>query len=154
MQLGREQGLSSGCSVVAAVVHRAGDLALLGATELLKNGSVGKEKLPFPAAPKPARCSGWERQGVQVWAAPCPACSGSLLAIGGETSWCHQSEGEDGGGSARLPGAAGSTVATTMAPAQLCWGTAGLACGVCQRVMTLPGQSLHASISETGPQRR
>lgn len=66
MQLGGEQGLSSGCWVVATVVHRAGDLALLGATKLLKNGSIGKEKLPFPAAPKPARCWGWEWQGVQV----------------------------------------------------------------------------------------
>lgn len=60
-------------------------MALLEATKLLRNGSGGKEMPPFPAAPKLARCWSWERQGVWVWAAPCSACSGSLLTTAGET---------------------------------------------------------------------
>lgn len=39
---------------------------------------------PFLAAPKLARCWARERQGMRVWAAPCSACSGSLLTTGGE----------------------------------------------------------------------
>lgn len=60
-------------------------VALLEATKLFKNGSGGKEMPPFPAAPKLVRCWGREKQAVLVWAAPCSACSGSLLTTGEET---------------------------------------------------------------------
>lgn len=110
-------------------------MALLKATK--KMAVVEKKSCP-PQHLKMVRCWGWQQQGVQGWAAPCSACSGLLLATGGETkppgvtSESEEGEGgEEGSGSARLPRALGSTRGTSMALAQLCWGRAWSACGRC-----------------------
>lgn len=127
VQLVREQGLWEGAGC-----------CLLWFTERdIPDGPLKSHKIiqmaPSPAAPKLVRCWGWEQQG---WAAPFSAYSGLLLATGGDTKppgvtrERERREREvrrEGGGSARLPRALGSTRGTSVALAQLCWGRAWLA---------------------------
>lgn len=90
--------------------------------------------VPFPAAPRLVRCWGWQQQSVQGWAAPCSACSGLLLATGGETkppgvtSESEEGEGGEEGREVAVPGCPELSVAPE-APVWLSLSCAGAGLG-------------------------